>query len=281
MPTLVAYCIAQDCANPAEANLCRSHADQLAAALGAVADLAEDLDVTITRQSATGDRIGGRSAETPLPYHDAASDARRDLHSVLSTWARDLWETHGTPGELIPCSDTLPDMAAWISRHPTWCAAHPAAGELLDEITDAIARAWRVVDLPPERIYCGPCPSAWHQPENRALVAERVDLYARPDRDHVTCHDCGTVHDVADLRADLLSAARDTLATAIECARALPELLGRELSANTIRTWAHAGKLTQHPADPRDPRQRPRYLVGDVIDLATTTPQRRTTRVAA
>lgn len=270
MPTLVAHCAAPDCAHPAEANLCRSHADQLAAALGTVADLAVDLDITITRQAATGQRVGGRPAERPLPYHDAASEARRDLHATLAAWARDLWDTYGQPGEPVPCDDTLADIAAWITRHPSWIGAHPAAGELADELLDAIARAWRVVDLPPERVYCGPCPEC-----------REVDLYARPGRVVVTCLECGAEHQVAELREFLLDAARQTYATAAECARALPELLGRELSANTIRKWAHAGKLTQHPADPRDPRQRPRYLVGDVIDFATSTPQRRTTAAAA
>ncbi|MEV6226861.1 hypothetical protein AB0L88_03070 [Saccharopolyspora shandongensis] len=283
MNDLIAHCTAPHCALPALAFVCRSHADQLAAALATVADLAVDLDITIARQAATGQRIGGRCAERPLPYHDAASEVRRDLHATLATWTRDLWETNGPrrevpTGETAPdgtpqtvavlepldLADTLPEIAAWLLRHPSWIAWHPAAGELIDELLDAIARAWRVVDLPPELAYCGPCSDC------------ETDLYARPQRDVVTCRECATVHEVADRRATMLKAARGRMLTAAECARALPGLLGRELSANTLRTWAHSGKLRQYKPRHGDPRNRPRYLVGEVIDLATATPQRRT-----
>lgn len=98
-----------------------------------------------------------------------------------------------------------------------------------------------------------------------------ADLYARPRRTVVRCRECETPHDVEARRAKLLDAAHDTLATAAELARALPRLLGRELSANTVRTLARAGKLTQRTPDAQGG---PRYLVGDVIDLALITQQR-------
>ncbi|MEV5537441.1 hypothetical protein AB0L13_11325 [Saccharopolyspora shandongensis] len=272
-------CSIDSCSNPtAGGNLCRLCLGRLDADLGTVGALAGELGTTITRQARTGQRVGARSAEFALPFNAAASAIRDDLSSVLSTWIRDLWETYGprrevptgevaadgTPivvAELDPLGlvDGLPDMAAWLRRHPSWITAHPAAGELVDEVTDAIDRARRAVDLPPARLYCGPCPEC------------AADLYARPNRASVTCRECDTWHDVAKLRAALLAVARDQLATATEIARALHGLLGRELSANTVRTWAHNGRLARREPDEHG---RPRYLVGEVIDLALSTPSR-------
>ncbi|WP_091456904.1 hypothetical protein [Actinokineospora iranica] len=243
-----------------------------------VAELVDDLDDTVARRTRTGQRVGSRPAVTGLPFNDGAAEVRDDLRNVLSTWVRDLWETHAPrrqvpTGETAPdgspvvfaeldaldLDDTLPEMAAWLRRHPTWIEHHPAAGELVDEITDAVERARRAVDLPPVRLFCGPCPDCG------------ADLYARPDRVLVGCRECESRHDVEVLRAALLGAARGALATAAEVARALPGLLGRDLSANTVRTWARAGKLTRREPDKRG---RPRYLVGEVIDVALATPTR-------
>jgi hypothetical protein len=151
-------------------------------------------------------------------------------------------------------------MAKWICRHLSWVAYHPASGELVDEIGDAVEQVRRAIDLPPARVYCGLCLDC------------SADLYARPERAVVACRECGMRHDVEARREKLLDAARDVEATAAEIARALPKLLGRELSANTLRTWARLGKLNK-----REPAEhgRPRYRVGDIIDLALVTPARR------
>ncbi|SDP60992.1 hypothetical protein SAMN04487905_10638 [Actinopolyspora xinjiangensis] len=265
-PDYAAPCRSPECPNTAhDGNLCSHCLGGLLYALrgdrdgtNGVADLAAELDITITRQAVTTDRVGSRGNETPVPFHVAASDARRDLHNVLGTWARDLWETYDgqhSPGVV----DTLGDIAGWIARHPTWLAGHPAAGELVDELRDAIARAWRVVDLAPERLYCGPCPHC------------RCGIYARPDRDIAGCRECGGRYEVATLREQLLDAARDTLATAAEAARALPALLGRDVSVNSLRKWAHEGRLAKHAPLPGDSRQRPRYRLGDIIDMTHRT----------
>ncbi|MCI2424112.1 hypothetical protein MOQ72_42625 [Saccharopolyspora sp. K220] len=266
-------CSVPSCSNPVTGgNLCGACLGRLDADLAAVADLVAELDTTIIRQARTGQRVGARPTEEPLPFNTSASEIRDDLRNVLSTWVRDLWEIYG-PRRQVPTgevaadgtpvvaaeldsldlADELPDMAAWLRRHPSWIAPHQAAGELVDEILDAIGRARRAIDLPPELVYCGPCPVCG------------TDLYARPDRGTVVCRGCEERHEVTERREVLLDLARDQLATAAEIARALPGLLGRELSANTVRTWAPTGRLAKRAPDAQG---RPRYRVGDVIDLA-------------
>lgn len=276
-------CTISSCSHPtAGGTVCVSCLGRLRADLVKVADLIKDLDDQVARRTCTGPRVGSPSTEVGLPYNAGAAEVRDDLRNVLSTWVRDLWESYGPRREVpvdesvlggesvtewvlepLDLDNTLPEMAAWLRRHPSWIEYHPAGSELVDEITDAVERARRAVDLPPARVYCGPCPECG------------ADLYARPERAVVACRECEARHDVDALRAKLLDAARDTLATAAEVARALPRLLGRELSPNTVRTWAHAGKLTKRALDERG---RPRYLVGDVIDLALAAPVRNVTR---
>lgn len=259
------------CSNPtADAAVCALCLGRLRADLVEVAELVNELDNQVARLGTTGTWVGSRSAEFGLPFNLGAAEVRDDLRNTLSTWVRDLWETHG-PRRQAPSAvdelvhddldldDTVPEMAAWLRRHPSWVADHPAAGELVDEILDAVERVRRAVDLAPERLYCGPCPDCG------------AELNARPDRAMIVCRECESRHDVELLRAGLLNAVREEYATAAEAARALPRLLGRELSVNTVRTWARAGKLTRRI---RDERGRPRYQLGEVIDLALTTQTR-------
>jgi hypothetical protein len=276
---VVITCSVPLCGNPVSAGYaCGVCLGRLDGDLAAVAELVEDLDATIARQAHIGARVGSRSAEVGLPYNDVAAAVGDDLRNVLSTWVRDLWESYG-PWREVPTGETgpdgapvvewvldpldladrLPGMAAWLRRHPSWIEEHPAGGELVDEIGDAVERVRRVVDLPPALLFCGPCPDCG------------ADLYARPGRATVRCRECAARHEVEARRAAMLDAARGALATAAEIGRALPRLLGRELSPNTVRTWARAGKLTRRKPDERG---RPRYLIGEVIDLALTTPQR-------
>jgi hypothetical protein len=275
----VTHCARPDCSNPTSGGyVCGVCLGRLDGHLAELPDLVADLDDVVARQTRTGDRVGSRPAETGLPYNLGAAEVRDDLRNVLSTWIRDLWESY-RPGRDVPTresgldgepvtewvldpldlDDTLPEMAKWLRRHPSWIEDHPAGGELVDEITDAVERVRRAVDLPPARVYCGPCPDCG------------ADLYASPGRSIVRCRECESAYDVEARRAALLNAARGALGTAAEIARALPRLLGRELSANTVRTWARAGKLTKREPDRLG---RPRYLVGEVIDLALVTPTR-------
>jgi hypothetical protein len=275
----VITCSVPSCSNPTSGGeACGLCLGRLLGALVEVDELVDDLDDTVARRTQTGQRVGSRPAETGLPFNLGAAEVARDLRGVLSTWVRVLWEAYAprrqvatgrtsvdgrpvtvTELDTLDLDDTLPEMARWLRRHPSWIEDHPAAGELVDEVTDAVERARRAVDLPPARLYCGPCPDCG------------TDLYARPDRTTVGCRECEARHEVEALRSALLDAARHQLATAAEIARALPRLLGRDLSANTIRTWARTSKLTQRESDERG---RPRYLIGEVIDVALATPTR-------
>lgn len=231
------------CPQPAEVTVCRSCLRGFLRRLAGVGDVLAQLTITrghgLTRPDTLG--ISRRSQDGALPVDLTAAQAATDLADVLRIWAHDLG---GAPA-------TGCEAAAWLIKHSDAVATHPDAAQCLDEITDAIHRAWQAVDHPPERSFLGPCPEC------------AADLYARPGRAHVTCR-CGAVLDAARRRDWLLSQVRDQLDTASGIARALPGLLSTHLTPAMIRGYAHRGRLAARPAGADG---KPRYRIGDVLDV--------------
>lgn len=243
------------CGEPANGYyLCGGCTQRLVGELRRVAELRRHLDATITRQTRTTANVGVTSpaAERPLPINLTAAAVADDLHNVLGTWAFDVAGRHGAA---ITIASTA-DAAAYLVAHTSTLRTHPAADELHDEITDAIARAWRAIDRPPERRFAGPCDECGE------------DLYGRPHRAELRCGHCGAVYDAHHRRSWLLDQARDQLATAKTIARALPDLVGKPITPSMIRGYAHRGRLAPRPPDPTG---QARYRVGDVIDLVLST----------
>lgn len=230
--------------------------------LGDMTWLAEQLEITITRQ----DRMGGmgtgivaRSAEKPVAFNAHASAVAGDLRGVLVAWCLLICEERG---QATP-ADTLAAMGVFLLGSVEWLRHHPAGDEAFDELGDAIRRARSAVDRRPDRVYVGPC--------DRSGVLTGVtcpeDLYARPGAAEVECKTCGSVWQVTERREWLLEVARDTLATAADLARLL-SLYGEPLRADRIWKWAERGRIVPHG---NDGTGRPMYRVGEVADLLAAT----------
>jgi hypothetical protein len=237
------------------AYVCDGCADKLARALGEVPWLSDELETTITRQRALPTEGGSRSTETPLPWHEAAADARRTLHGLLGTWVRFCDEEHvrhSSPRLGLP-ADRLPDMSRWLLWRVDGLALRDIGLEAVDEITDAVAGCHRLIDRRPDRWYAGPC------------VTEGcgADLYAQRREGAVRCRSCGEVYDVATRRTWLLGEAEDRLAPAHDIARAVSWLGAQPLTADRVRKWAERGRIVAHGHD----GTRPLYRIGDAIDL--------------
>lgn len=268
------------CGRPApETGLCLTCLTALRADLRTVCDrvtdshgnpvrtLADELLVTLTRSNRTTNaRVGGRSATTPLPWHEAAGDTVRRLRSVLGTWASRLHLLYSPKlpdptdptGWFQPPPDFTADvesLAAWLLRHPSWMAQHPDAGVLYIEITSVVSDAWRIIDRSPDRWYAGPC----------SVKDCAGQVFGDPHAHAGACTACGCTYDMAQRRAFLLDAARDYVLTAAELSRALPVLLGITIGRKTITTWANRGML--EAVDHDDRRGWPLYRMGDVEAL--------------
>lgn len=241
--------------------LCRAHENELSDALRTVPGLAEDLDVTITRQSRTaGQKHGARSSTTPLPWNEHASSCRIELNAILNAWAYEtsqIGEHPSDPLSAVHASDTA-ILALWLRSHSSFAVRHDQAGDMYGEILDAITQATRAVDLPPDRKFIGVC---GHHPDDWPKACKE-DLYALPRQHKVICRGCTHEHDADARRAELLSAVEDQAATTGVLAGLLSGL-GQPIGASTIRKYAvdHSLRVIS-----RDRNGRPRYLVRDVLD---------------
>ncbi len=266
-------CVVDRCARPTETYLCAGCLAEVVTALrelaagppgphgdptpGLLADL-EDVVIRLTRSGLATGILPTRPHVTPLPFHSAASDLMWTAGNTISTWARDIAEMNP---HLHLDATTTAEAAGWLGRLPALIAMHPAADELHDEITWLTDRVRSMVDIAPIREYLGQCGA---EPDGH-LCTE--DLYALPGSSAARCRVCGAVWDIATRKERLLGAVVDQWATATEIARAL-SLLGQPITVARIGMWVRRGKLTARPPHPLDPRRRPRYRVGDVVDRA-------------
>ncbi|MEU8279543.1 hypothetical protein ACFYOK_29495 [Microbispora bryophytorum] len=253
-------CVGDNCGRPTTDNAlaCRSCGAQLHQQLVDVADggLADELDTALARQARIGNGNGGRSAESPLGYGEAASTAIWVLRTTMIAWVLLLSESgEDLPEEVL--AEQLPALARWLAARTEDIRRHPHAAAAIEELTAAVHQARDAIDRPADRVYCGPC-GAKTDTGTRCMV----DLYARPGAGVVQCR-CGTMWDIRQRRMWLMAEAENALGTATEIARAVTSL-GREVTPQRIWQWASRGRLLTRG---RGAQGQPLYRVGDVIDL--------------
>lgn len=210
-----------------------------------------DLDITIAKMDVfPRSGGGGRPTEAPLPINDAASDARRYLHSMLSTWCRVILDDHG--GQ--PPADTIADMARYLHSQTTLIRVSEWGDECVEQIRSAVYEVRRVIDRPAERIYAGPC-----------LECE-APVYGVAGRDKAWCRTEGCEGVVEDPQARREAAVRAAVeaapgktVTAAEAAMA-SRALGRPVTDRAVRKMAAEGKI--RPVSTARPA---RFLLGDIL----------------
>lgn len=250
-------CSAPHCGNPpVNGYLCKRCAKTLMKDLSALPWLLRDLRVTIAKQDRISEPSVRGGGESPLPMRIDPIEARRDLHATLAAWAQHIaGKLNGLPPGVVWTEIRL---AAFLLGHMRIILTDFAAGQLADEVGNAVMRIQRAIDQPPEMVYAGPCDDCgW-------------DLYAHPSKGDVECRnpECAAKYDIAARREWLLDKVEYQLCTATELSKALAGLLQRPLTASMIRNYASRGRLTQHPPHPSKPRE-PTYRVGDVRRLVS------------
>ena len=204
--------------------------------------LAGQLELTITRQSQTGNpyKDGGKSNETPLMFDDRASEAAWVLRQTLSAHAVEI--------SALEVGASTADIARRLHE----LVVHITDPNALEEITSAVDLGLVAIDQPPCRIYLGDCECGSR-------------LYGDPEQQQIECGRCGETHDPKQRRALNAVRGREIPVTATEAAKYLGEVCGVMITASRIRVWAHRGKLNPVGAN-QDAK--PVYRLGDVLDLA-------------
>jgi hypothetical protein len=225
--------------------LCASETDRLERDLGDVAAIVAELDIALSKQARIGNASGpGGLARERSPINVGVMQVADDLQNTLTTWARDVLHRDGeaparwTSGWGGPSQDaarTLLFNIAAIRRHP-------AVEELVDEITDAIGQARRVVDRPADRQYLGTCMSEMPDDKGR-MVTCLEEMWARPGASEVQCKVCTTEYSVAKRRAWMLQRAEDVLCTVREASSYMGEVGHITVTEASIRGYIHRGKI--------------------------------------
>lgn len=252
--------------------VCHRCVTRLRALLTDLADRMEALDAAVGRLLRFGARYrtGGRSADTPVPVNIKAADTAERTRRTILKWTGHVADARNEPTPL-----GWADTGRYLDVRATWIASQPAGPDAFNELLDALRDINRAIDRPAERHYAGPCtgtlvdPAATPDDPGSVPVDCDGELYARADRDTVTCPRCGATYDVTDRREWLLEQAWDTVATGPDIVRALAgDAFGRTtVHLSTLRRWAAEGRLTRVDTV----NGRPRYLLGDVVALATGT----------
>lgn len=269
-------CVVNACGRPTPGYLCRDCVGRLIDALESLArgprvkgryepGLAEDLVDVMARLMRSGltTGVGSRSAGTPLPYHEAASDLLWTLRNTLWAWCSDVYARLSRPDRL---GTTGPEMALWLRGHILAAVRHPDAARMYDEIMWVTGAVHDMVDIAPIRLYLGQC----------GAVSEghpcRETLYTLPTHHTVRCRRCAAVYDVGVRRGQMLDHAQDQLAPAVDISRALSTLC-MPVRVERIRKWAERGRLQPYDPHPFDPHKRARYRLGDVVSLLLASPR--------
>lgn len=231
--------------------------------LGEIPSLEVELDTTMARQTASGTNNGPRSAERPLPYNVAASDALRLLHATLWPWVKEGLDTH--PQTPLPYPN-ITGMAAALMHLHGWLITHPEGWQAIDEITYACTQARQAIDRAPDRTYAGTCDTV--DAATQTPCAE--ELYAIDGHTTVICPSCSWERDVKQWRYARLEEASDQLLTLSEMTRAVAETQSETIDRKRLENWVRRGRLIRagHIGAVAT------YRVGDVLDLLVVSQRR-------
>jgi hypothetical protein len=235
-------------------SICHGDARRLAFVLRDVPQLVIELDTTITRRARVAHRSGpGGSSELDpvrVPFHEGASNALEQLRASLKGWAENLAEENGytvsTKGQ-----QHLGYFAVFLSARMSEVRMKGWAPDMYEEVTDAVRRARRAIDAPPDLVFMGRC--------RQESCGD--ELWCPADATEVRCWSCPAVYERDDLLAHYTGLAADVTAPAPVIARALTAQ-GKPLEVMRIYQWKRRGYLAPVGKDMHTKNDL--YRLGDV-----------------
>lgn len=250
---------------------CEGERNELDRALGDCAWLEEELETTITRQRGAGTTGGPRGTETPLPWHERASEARRALHSTLATWVRFCEEEQVRGIATWQATDTLTSMARWLLHATRGLMFHELGPDAVDEITDAVAECERIVFWKKRaRVYLGKCEQVVKDPETDEVLTLSCegDVYAEEDQPTGQCEECQQGVTVVIRKAEIDKMLDDRLCTAADLSR-MAVFLGLDVPRESVRKkvlyWHRHKRIISRSTEPDT--DAPMFRYGEVKAL--------------
>lgn len=222
--------------------------------LAQVPALVDELNTTITRQTAVAGRSGPKTSETPLPYHPAASDALRCLESRLNATL-----AAADPTEPRQPAGNAPQTALKLIRRLPQLRNRDDAHTHITQLNQAIRDSWRIIDRPADLVYQGPCGATLDG------VTCTADLWAKPGDPWARCRICGATFDTGERSRWFIEALRPTLVSAREACHLIAVHGEGNIRQEQISRWKARGMLQPRQHDPATGVEM--FLLGDLIDL--------------
>jgi hypothetical protein len=267
-----------------DAYLCDDDRRELTALLAELPWIDAQLEVSLTRQKgASTEGSGSRGTETPLPWHDKASMARRTLQGILAAWV-------GAEGSITALSTRVD-----VER----LAFHPSSYDVLEALDNAAEDARSVIFYkPPASVYLGVCesrecrcachggsgyacsdPTTCQNPEAESRTEQCPgDVYAPEGADVGSCQVCRRKFSGAVKRRALEDELDDKLYTASEIAH-LSTFLGLDLKRDSVRKlvnqWHKRKRITAAAWTEAGQKGDPKFRYGDVKPLLYAAKARR------
>jgi hypothetical protein len=266
----------------ADGYVCRSCTGQLADDLRTLAWLADELEVTRTRQDRVAERgPASRGAGSPLGgFRAHAHGVLRALNLDLAAgWARDLWVEPTPPPAGVywvpepPLRGTGADACRWLARQVHRVRVLPGVEGLAASVERHTEAALAAINPVADEQAYGVCGEELDD-DGRTCTAH---LYGPPGVDWVRCRVCETQHDTRRRTDALERRMRGMYFRPATLARVIPRFTDRPVSAGMIRKWVWEGRAIRAGVD-RDGHQV--LHVGDVLAVAESTPVRNRGRKA-
>jgi hypothetical protein len=230
----------------------------------------EDLETTLTRQAKTGPTnppVRGKG-ETPLPYHEAASEVKTQLVRAVRHWKAVFMAANP---HLLDPGTSVPQVCAWLAGFPALLASltdAPGMHSDFQALAGKHGQIQRVINIAPDRVFLGIC-SAWVEGFDYPCTAE---VYALEGRDWAVCAWCKTEHNVSERRGKMLEQVGREVVNSVSASRLLASF-GIKVPSPTIRSWTQRRNVRGKWIEPRlfphsnDKLGKPLYLVADVHRL--------------
>lgn len=263
---MAARCQTCDASTNDQLTLCNRCVKKLQTDLASVSWLLTELETTITRQVRfTRPSETSRSASTPLPWNDRASQMNKTLRTTLWHWVG-VVSDYDASDPSAHITDTY-EMARWLWRNVNVLRRLDIAGRAHDDLTTTIRRARAVVDRPPDLVTFGVCGNTG--PEDRPFEIACDDyLYGVPHRSTVRCRKCKAEHLVSERREWMLNYVVGMNGTASEVSAYL-SMVGIRMTVDVIRGLHRRDRIK--PAgyiQSRKGKEIAQYRFSDVIEAA-------------
>ncbi|ASR87246.1 hypothetical protein SEA_LASTHOPE_79 [Mycobacterium phage LastHope] len=225
-----------------------------------------------------GPRVSTGERLPSLPLNTRAADMLRDSARLVSWWE----QVRGVDQGGVHDATRVESAARWLAGEPGAMMSHPWAPEALGWVLAWREGAERVIDLPPDTQYAGPCQNVVQPPSmsdaGTPLPPREcgTPLYVDAEAVVVECYRCAAVWDVSTLQRQALARIDEAQPrTAADMWRLL-KFAGRDVKRSTFYKL-----MTTVEAHGYDADGSPVYMYRKVVDALDAADRQAAERRAA